>query len=114
MAAFPVWLSVLSSLAQQAAPEDIEVVHIVSLCHLDAGYKYPFIAEMASEWFKYWIPDSIELSEQLRAEGGEVQHRWTMNPWIASLFLQCPRNGTWSGPDNGANPSTFPLHCHQL
>ena len=33
-----------------------------------------------------------------------------MNPWIASLLLQCP-DGTWSGDDNGDDPRTFPLQC---
>ena len=46
------------------------------------------------------------------ALGGEIQHRWTMNPWIASLFLQCPDNGSWIGKDNGDDsPSSYPLQC---
>eukprot|EP00729_Bicosta_minor_P011228 gene11228-12200_t len=101
-----------SAMPQAADPADIEVVHIVSMCHLDGGYKYPFIAEVATEWFNHWIPDSIALSRKLEREGGEIQHRWTMNPWIASLFLQCPDNGSWIGKDNGDDsPSSYPLQC---
>jgi hypothetical protein len=69
---------------------DIRTVHIVSADHLDAGFKYPYVAQVLSEWMNRWIPDSIELSEQLRAAGGEVQHRWTMSPWVASFLLDCP------------------------
>ena len=72
-----------------ADPNTIEVVHVVSMTHLDAGYKYPYVAQVASEWAMHWIPQSIALSQQLRRSGGEIQHRWTMNPWIASLFLNC-------------------------
>ena len=75
--------------AGPADPNTIEVVHVVSMSHLDAGYKYPYVAQVASEWAMHWIPQSIALSQQLRRAGGEIQHRWTMNPWIASLFLNC-------------------------
>lgn len=97
---------------------EIRTVHIVSQCHLDAGYKYPFVAEVASEWFSKWIPQSIALSAKLRAAGGEVQHRWTMNPWFASFLLDCPAgNAVWEERNvyTGAPPapavSSFPLQC---
>ena len=93
----------------------IRTVHIVSQCHLDAGYKYPYVAEVASEWFEKWIPQSIALSEKLRNAGGQVQHRWTMNPWFASFFLSCPTHrAVWEERNEftvtGARPS-FQLQC---
>eukprot|EP01044_Picomonas_judraskeda_P031077 COSAG03_NODE_11438_length_593_cov_0.755061_1_plen_100_part_10 len=55
--------------AQAADPNDVHTVHIVSQCHLDAGYKYPYVAQVASEWIQTWIPYSIALSEELRQAG---------------------------------------------
>eukprot|EP01044_Picomonas_judraskeda_P000772 COSAG03_NODE_37_length_17551_cov_15.651444_16_plen_924_part_00 len=72
---------------------EVTTVHIVSQCHLDAGYKGPFVAGVLSEWFNKWIPHSIALSQQLREAGGQEQHRWTMPPWVASYFLDCPTDG---------------------
>ena len=95
---------------------EVRTVHVVSSAHLDVGYKYPTIAQVMSEWFTQWIPDSIALSEQLRARstvagGAELRHRWTMSPWLASFFLQCPRNAQWRrGGVNGTRP-TFRLRC---
>lgn len=93
----------------------IRTVHIVSQCHLDAGYKYPFVAEVASEWFEKWIPQSIELSEKLRSAGGQVQHRWTMNPWFASFLLSCPMHrAVWEERNEFTGPSarpSFQLKC---
>ena len=79
---------------------EVTTVHIVSQCHLDAGYKGPFVAGVLSEWFNKWIPHSIALSEQLRQEGGQEQHRWTMPPWVASYFLDCPSDGAVWLEDN--------------
>ena len=92
-----------------ADPNSIEVVHVVSMSHLDAGYKYPYVAQVASEWAMHWIPQSIALSQQLRRAGGEIQHKWTMNPWIASLFLNCSAF-EWEGGDDGTSPS-FRMRC---
>ena len=59
---------------------EVRTVHIVSQCHLDAGYKYPFVAEVASEWFSKWIPQSIALSAKLRAAGGSPASPLTPPP----------------------------------
>lgn len=90
----------------------VTTVHVVSSAHLDVGYKYPYIAEVLSEWFSQWIPDSIALSERLRAEGGPLRHRWTMSPWVASFYMRCPAAGgaQWSGDVDGTRP-TFRLRC---
>ena len=87
---------------QPADPNDVHTVHIVSQCHLDAGYKYPYVAQVASEWIETWIPYSIALSKELRQAGGQVQHRWTMNPWFASFFLSCPdkEEASWTEHNN--------------
>ena len=98
---------------------EVTTVHIVSQCHLDAGYKGPFVSGVLSEWFNKWIPHSIALSEQLRREGGQEQHRWTMTPWVASFFLDCPSDGAVWTEDNeytrrpnasGTAPS-FAMQC---
>ena len=98
---------------------EVTTVHIVSQCHLDAGYKGPFVAGVLSEWFNKWIPHSISLSDQLRREGGQEQHRWTMSPWVASFFLDCPKDGAVWTEDNeytrrpnasGTAPS-FAMQC---
>ena len=34
---------------QQFDASDVTTVHIVTSCHLDAGHKYPYVAEVASE-----------------------------------------------------------------
>jgi hypothetical protein len=101
-----------------ADPADVHTVHIVSQCHLDGGYKYPYVAQVASEWFETWIPYSIALSEELRAAGGRVRHRWTMNPWLASLFLSCPEGAgaaSWrehnSWTRGRADVESFRLRC---
>ena len=48
------WLPIGAGGEGQAAadPADIHTVHIVTSCHLDAGYKYPYVAQVASEWFE--------------------------------------------------------------
>ena len=86
---------------------EVETVHIVSSGHLDAGYTRPFVAQVLNLWFTSFIPRSIELSDRLRAKGGTVQHRWTMSPWIASMYVQCPRLAQWKLPFN----LTTPLAC---
>jgi hypothetical protein len=102
---------------QPADPNDVHTVHIVSQCHLDAGYKYPYVAKVASEWIQTWIPYSIALSEELRQAGGQVQHRWTMNPWFASFFLSCPENdeASWTERNNWtrgrSDIESFRLRC---
>ena len=67
--------------SQAADPATIDTVHVVSLCHLDAGYKYSYVSEVVTEWMQVWVPASIALSDEMRRRGGEAQHRWTMNPW---------------------------------
>ena len=54
---------------QQFDASDVTTVHVVASCHLDAGYKYPYVAEVASEWIETWIPYSIALSQELREAG---------------------------------------------
>ena len=99
---------VLGAASQAADPATIDTVHVVSLCHLDAGYKYSFVSEVVSEWIQTWIPASIALSEEMRRKGGDAQHRWTMSPWIGSLLLDCPHDATWRA---GAFPLHCPTHC---
>jgi hypothetical protein len=101
-----------------ADPNDVHTVHIVSQCHLDGGYKSPYVAQVASEWIQTWIPYSIALSEELRSAGGQVQHRWTMNPWFASLFLSCPEGegaASWVEHNNWtrgrSDIESFRLRC---
>ena len=93
----------------------VTTVHVVSSAHLDVGYKYPYVAEVLSEWFTQWIPDSIALSEQLREadpKDGALRHRWTMSPWVASFYMCCPAEGgaQWRGDVDGTQP-TFRLRC---
>ena len=68
-----------SSEQQQFDASDVTTVHIVASCHLDAGYKYPYVAEVASEWIETWIPYSIALSQELR-EAGAVPSRLATPP----------------------------------
>jgi hypothetical protein len=116
------WLEALlfavSAVAEQSVPHaypftpnaEVTRVHVVSSCHLDVGYKYSYIAEVLSEWFTQWIPDSLRLSEQLRENGGSLRHRWTMSPWVASFYMQCPGDAQWTGDVDGTQP-TFRLRC---
>ena len=41
---------------------EVTTVHVVSSAHLDVGYKYPYIAQVLSEWFEHLIPASSVLS----------------------------------------------------
>ena len=73
-----------SSEQQQFDASDVTTVHIVASCHLDAGYKYPYVAEVASEWIETWIPYSIALSQELREAGAPPSSPPIFHPHTSS------------------------------
>ena len=68
---------------------------------LDVGYRdylsYGFIDNVLNRYFTEYFPRSIGLSDALRDFGYVERFIYTTHPWLAALYLSCPKNFTLAG-----------------
>ena len=80
----------------------IEVVHLLSMSHIDVGYHIgdsPFarIIEVLQAYVDVFFPRAIAIARALRDLGGSERLIYTSHSWLLSLYLHCPANLTLSG-----------------
>lgn len=74
-------------IAQENNNPAIEKVYVVFKTHFDLGYT-ELSSAVEQRYVKNFIPKAIELSEQLRAEGGEAKYVWTTGTWLINAYLR--------------------------
>eukprot|EP00948_MAST-09A_sp_MAST-9A-sp1_P004169 g4169.t1 len=78
----------------------IDKVHFVFMNHLDVGYAihlyqgnpYGFVSNVLNTYQKEYIPRAISLQKTLRALNREERFIYTTQPWLVSLYIDCPPN----------------------
>ena len=53
-------------------------------------------------YFDTFIPLAINISRELKAQGGEERIRWMCHSWIVSMYLDCPPDAGLHCPDAAA------------
>ncbi|WP_238579166.1 DUF5054 domain-containing protein [Neobacillus niacini] len=65
----------------------IKKVHVIFKTHLDIGYT-DLGKNVIKRYMEDFIPQAMELSEQLAREEGNVNFVWTTGSWLINEFLQ--------------------------
>lgn len=65
----------------------IKKVHVIFKTHLDIGFT-DMGKNVVERYMKGFIPQALELSEQLEREEGGVKFVWTTGSWLIHEFLQ--------------------------
>ena len=65
----------------------IKRVHVVFKTHLDIGFT-DLGKNVIERYMEHFIPQALELSEQLANEEGDVKFVWTTGSWLIHEFLQ--------------------------
>ncbi|MCM3257454.1 DUF5054 domain-containing protein [Paenibacillus lautus] len=65
----------------------IKRVHVVFKTHLDIGFT-DLGKNVIDRYMEHFIPQALELSEQLANEEGDVKFVWTTGSWLIHEFLQ--------------------------
>jgi hypothetical protein len=84
---YTVFVTLLSLILAQ---ENIDVVHVVSMNHLDVGFT-DFATNVVNKYFDEYFPLAIETSNRLRLEKSPTGYIYTSHPWLVSLYLDCPQ-----------------------
>eukprot|EP00944_MAST-04C_sp_MAST-4C-sp1_P003724 g3724.t1 len=80
--------------------EPIKKVHLLFMNHLDVGYAihlyegnpYGFISNVLNTYQREYIPRAISLQKTLRAMNRPERFIYTTQPWLISLYIDCPPN----------------------
>jgi len=80
----------------------VEVVHLLSMSHIDVGYhigdsKVARIIEVLQTYVDVFFPRAVAIARALRDLGGSERLVYTSHSWLLSLYLHCPANLTLSG-----------------
>ena len=80
----------------------IEVVHLLSMSHIDVGYHVGYgafarINEVLQTYVDVFFPRAVAMARALRDLGGSERLLYTSHAWLLSLYLHCPANLTLSG-----------------
>lgn len=65
----------------------ITTVHVIFKTHLDIGFT-DLAKHVMNKYFKFYIPEAIQLAEQLRLLGGPAQFVWTTGAWLIHEYLK--------------------------
>ena len=79
----------------------IKKVHVIQSNHFDAGY-HDIVGVELNEYFDTYIPRAINVSRELKTQGGEERIRWMCQSWILSMYLDCPAGAGLHCPDAAA------------
>jgi hypothetical protein len=81
-----------------AHAEPLSTIHITFMNHFDAGFTNT-VENVVNLYFDEFYPKAIRVAQELRIRGGPEALVYTTHPWLASLYVNCPKN-LWPG-----------LHC---
>lgn len=79
----------------KSADTSIRTVHVVFMNHFDAGFTN-FTTDVVNQYLNEYFPQAIRTAQELRSSGVEARYVYTTQPWLVSLFLDCPSK-VWSG-----------------
>ena len=65
----------------------IKKVHMIFKTHLDIGYT-DLSSKVERKYVEEFIPRTLDLIDQLKAEGGEAQYVWTTGSWLVWEYLR--------------------------
>jgi hypothetical protein len=65
----------------------IKKVHLIFKTHLDIGFT-DLSSCVERQYIEEFIPKTLDIMEQLRAEGGEERYVWTTGSWLVWEYLQ--------------------------
>ena len=91
------WLAILSFLcfANIVNGEQdrlaIKELHVVISNHLDCGYTN-FLVNVVNKYFDEYFPEIRKYGEELNALNINISWVYTTQPWLISLYLECPPN----------------------
>jgi len=75
------------NLFSQEPDRQIKKVHLIFKTHLDIGFT-KLSSEVERQYIEEFIPNTLNIIEQLRAENGEERYVWTTGAWLISTYLQ--------------------------
>lgn len=72
---------------------EVEEVHVVVMTHLDVGFT-DFALSVIDRYFHTFYPAAIAYAQQIAANPAlaDFGYVFTTQPWLLSLFLDCPQN----------------------
>jgi hypothetical protein len=73
-----------------ALADQIDVVHVVSMNHLDVGFT-DFATSVVNKYFDVFFPSAIATASKLRDQKSPIGYIYTSHPWLISLYLDCPQ-----------------------
>ena len=74
-------------LFSQEPDKKIKKVHLIFKTHLDIGFT-KLSSQVERQYIEEFIPNTIKIIEQLRAEGAEERYVWTTGSWLVWEYLQ--------------------------
>lgn len=75
------------AMAQDNSNAEIKKVIVIFKTHFDLGYT-ELSSTVEERYVRNFIPKAIELSNQLREEGGEATYVWTTGSWLINAYLK--------------------------
>ena len=79
--------------------EDIHTVHLVFSTHFDVGCNWN-VHTVMDMYFHRYIPQILAIQEGLRGMGMPERLPFLMQPWITSLYVDCPPNLVFDATPN--------------
>ena len=71
--------------------KNIKELHVVVSNHLDCGYTN-LLVDVVNEYFDDYFPKIRRYGEELNALNVNMSWVYTTQPWLISLYLECPSN----------------------
>eukprot|EP01134_Creolimax_fragrantissima_P005275 CFRG5275T1 len=73
-----------------ADSDKINTVHIIYQNHLDLGYT-DSLTTVVNNYFNLYFPQAINTARTLRSQGWTSRYIYTTQPYLVSLYLDCPK-----------------------
>lgn len=74
----------------------VDSVHVIFMNHLDVGYAQ-LAVDIINEYFTVYFPRAIRLAEEFNYYRNDESFIYTTQPWLISLYLNCPPNIIFNG-----------------
>lgn len=70
-----------------ARSKPVEVVYVLSMCHLDIGFT-DTERNVLLTYFNHYIPRAMDLAENFRDAKGDERYTWTIASWMIYQYLE--------------------------
>jgi len=80
-------ISIPQVMFSQEPDRRITKVHLIFKTHLDIGYTN-LSSEVERQYIEEFIPNTLNIIEQLKAENAEERYVWTTGSWLIATYLQ--------------------------